>query len=538
MTTAAIAEGVITAPEGLPEFTIGWDILGWTKVYLQQPDGPRAGEPWEFTPEQARFVLWFYAVDSAGRFTYRYAMLRRMKGWGKDPVAAALCAAEFVGPCRFAGWNEGRPYAKPHPAAWIQVAAVSKDQTRNLMTLFPAMFSRRAIDNYKIDMGKELIYAHKGRCRIEAVTSSPRALEGGRATFVVKDEGHHWLAANEGLEMSAVIARNTAKSRDGSARVLAISNAHAPGEGSDAERDYEAYKLGSRDLLYDSREAPDVPDLNDQERLLEALTFARGDSHWLDLERLVAEIQDPRTTDNKARRYYLNQIAASDDRAFDADRWRELGESRGLPEDGSMITLGFDGSESRDHTALVATEVATGFQWVAGYWEPVEDANGNVHVNIGEVNTTVDGAFERWNVLRFYADPPYWKEQLAMWEGRYNQPGRLRVAAFWTTSYKRMARALLNYRQAMTAGDVHHDGDPRFEAAVANAYRHEQQFVDDNGDRMWTIEKERPDSPLKIDAAMAGCLSWEARLDAIAAGEDQEEETGIAFWFPSESKHE
>ncbi len=35
---------------------------------------------------------------------------------------------------------------------------------------------------------------------------------------------------------------------------------------------------------------------------------------------------------------------------------------------------------------------------------------------------------------------------------------------------------------------------------------------------MWTIRKDRKDSLFKIDAAMAGCLSWEARNDAIAAG--------------------
>jgi hypothetical protein len=35
---------------------------------------------------------------------------------------------------------------------------------------------------------------------------------------------------------------------------------------------------------------------------------------------------------------------------------------------------------------------------------------------------------------------------------------------------------------------------------------------------MHTIRKERPDSPLKIDATMASVLSWEARRDAITAG--------------------
>ena len=43
-------------------------------------------------------------------------------------------------------------------------------------------------------------------------------------------------------------------------------------------------------------------------------------------------------------------------------------------------------------------------------------------------------------------------------------------------------------------------------------------FRDERGDYMWIITKERPVSPKNIDIAMAGCLSWEARNDAIAAG--------------------
>jgi hypothetical protein len=44
---------------------------------------------------------------------------------------------------------------------------------------------------------------------------------------------------------------------------------------------------------------------------------------------------------------------------------------------------------------------------------------------------------------------------------------------------------------------------------------------DDEGKPMWTIQKDRHDSPRKIDVAMAGCLSWEARRDAIAAGQNK-----------------
>ena len=61
----------------LPEHTLGWEILGWVAEWLTFSDG----RPWMATPEQARFILWFYAVDHRGKFCYRKAVLQRMKGW-------------------------------------------------------------------------------------------------------------------------------------------------------------------------------------------------------------------------------------------------------------------------------------------------------------------------------------------------------------------------------------------------------------------------------------------------------------------------
>jgi hypothetical protein len=63
-----------------------------------------------------------------------------------------------------------------------------------------------------------------------------------------------------------------------------------------------------------------------------------------------------------------------------------------------------------------------------------------------------------------------------------------------------------------------HDADPRFAAAIANAHKHMMQFTNDQNERMYILQKERPDSPLKIDAAIAGAFSWQGRLEAIAAG--------------------
>jgi len=66
----------------LPKRTFFYQIADWCLKNLQQPDGPNAGAPWAFTDEQARFIAWWFAVDSKGRWIYRRGTLRRMKGWG------------------------------------------------------------------------------------------------------------------------------------------------------------------------------------------------------------------------------------------------------------------------------------------------------------------------------------------------------------------------------------------------------------------------------------------------------------------------
>ena len=64
----------------LPEKTLGWELAAWCNTYLANPNDPE--EPWEFTPEQLRFFLWWYAVDERGKPAFRKGVLQRLKGWG------------------------------------------------------------------------------------------------------------------------------------------------------------------------------------------------------------------------------------------------------------------------------------------------------------------------------------------------------------------------------------------------------------------------------------------------------------------------
>lgn len=529
MTTLAPPRGVRIGPEGLPEHTLAWQIIDWCADYLLQPDGPDAGKPFEFTDEQARFLAWWYAVDRDGRFVYRSGMFRRMKGHGKDPLGAAICCIEFVGPCRFKEWRKGEPFAVPHSAPWIQIAAVSRDQTRNTMTLFPGMLSPRAKAEFDIELNKELIYAFKGKARIEAVTSSPRPLEGGRATFILKNETHHWLKSNEGLEMSAVIARNAAKSRDGASRVLAISNAHNPGEDSDAEHDFDAWiemsggKSRATGFLYDSLEAPADTDLQDRESLKGGILAARGDSVWLDVDRLIEEIYDPRTAPSTARRYYLNQIIASEDAWVTPQEWDACANKTRVVQPGELIALGMDGSKggehriSYDHTVLMGCCVSDSHLFRIGVWDPAQTP-GNI-VPSPEVDAAVRKAFSDYDVVGFYSDVNEWESWTDNWEQEFGETLCAAAATHhpikWDMRRPRESTLVSEaYHDAIVERDLTHSDDPAINQYHYNARRRPNTWG-------VTFGKESAFSSRKVDGAAAAMLARKARQDYLALPENK-----------------
>lgn len=501
-------------PDGswrLPRWSLGWELLQWTHDRLLQPDGETAGAPWNFTDEQARFLLWWYAVDRQGRYLYRRGMLRRVKGWGKDPFGAVWLAGELCGPVLFDGFDANdMPVGRPHPSPWVITAAVSIEQTKNTMRLFPGLFTDDAIAEHGIDIGKEQINTRAGI--LQAVTSSPRTLEGKRTTATLKNETHHWLANNDGLEMSEVIARNATKTKG---RVLAISNAHDPGEGSDAELDFDAFLAaktgrGDSDFLYDSLEAGPDFGVEDPEEIRQALTIARGDSVWLDLDVHVATILDPRTSEGEARRFYFNQIHAGDDRWVDVDAaWVPLASEREVPI-GTQVVVGFDGSDSDDWTAI-RCETQEGFQFTPRFpdgkpmiWSP--EQHGGV-IPRGEVNAGVAEVFKQFTVVRMYCDPPYWQSEVDEWTSRYGE----KVVARWATyRVRQMAEALERFRTDILAANLSHDGCPITLAHLRNVHP-------DRKTQGTVLRKDKPQSKNKIDAVVASALAHEAALDATAA---------------------
>lgn len=498
--------------------TLGWQVLEWTYRYLRLPDGPEAGEPWVYTDEQMRFVLNWFAIDDQGRWVYRNGMLRRVKGWGKDPVGATLCAVEFVGPCRFDGWDaDGLPVAVPHPASWVLTAAVSLDQTRNTMTLFPSLFAPDLIDEEKIDLGKEVIYANHGRRRLDAVTSSPRALEGARGTFTLANETQHWLSSNEGHKMAEVINRNLVKSRDGSARSLAISNAHMPGEDSVAEHDWEAWqqieqgRTRAKGFLYDSLEAPPGIDLADEAQLRAGLRAARGDSHWLDEDRHVEEIYDPRNSPSSSRRFYLNQIIAPEDawiEPFQYDALGPQGDETAEPlEDGDEITLGLDPSKTDDHTVLTAARLSDNYRVTLRAWDP---ARYGGELPRDQLDEAVEEAHERYKVVAFFSDLHPLESYVDKWAEKYGRSYAVKATQKHAIAWdmrglkKETTAEIERLYDEIVEGAFRHDGHPLVRSHFHNARRRPNQWG-------VSVGKEHRESARKVDGVFSTALAGTAR---------------------------
>lgn len=509
-----------TLPNGLPERTLGWYILAWAFKYLAQPDGPDAGEPFLFTDEQMRLLLWWYAVDEQGRFLYNSGVIRRMKGWGKDPLAAAMCLIELCAPTAFSHFaQDGTPIGKPQPAPWVQVAAVSRDQTRNTFTLFPTMCSRALIEEYGLEIHKEIIHK-KGGGRIEAVTSSPKSLEGGRSHFVIMNETQFWLENNNGHEMAGAIQGNVAKGRGGSFRRLSICNAHRPGEDSIAEQDYEAFEkiaggLNFSKFFYDALEAPANTDMENYASLELGLTVARGDSTWLDVPRLIEEIADPRTVRSEARRKYLNQIVAAEDAWITPWEWDAISVPALRLKPGDQITLGFDGSRGGDHTALCACRIDDGAIFLLEAWNPESFPDNKIPTT--SVDQAVHRAFELYDVVSFRADVKEFESYIDSWEAQYRKrlivkasPGNLIAYDMRSKGKREFLIECERFRDAVVEGSMKHDGNRILRQHVLNARQRPSDTYDLIG-----IGKESRMSDKKIDAAVTAVLAFGARQEYL-----------------------
>jgi len=503
----------------------GPDVLAWSEETLVQPDGDTAGDPWRWRKSQARFISWWYSMDGDGNFLWRRGQVVLMKGAGKSPMSAALACCELAGPVRFVQWaDDGQPVMRPHPSPEVKLSALSQDQaTDATLSLAISMLSNpaasRAIPG--LDPGLTRIRTRKGT--LTSATAKAPTKEGLRPTSVVLDETSFWVQSNGGHRLAETLRRGLAKT---AGRSLECTNMWVSGSDSVAERTatYAAEvragkRLGDGVLVYHPVGVCD--DLGDPVQLRTGLEELYSDAPWISIDRLMAEILDGGTHPSDARRFYLNQAGSSDDAWIRGDQWRACEAREKSLAENDTIVMGFDGSRGRvrgnaDATALVGCRVKDGYLALLGCWQPREGQD-DWEAPEALIDAKVREAFKNYRVVGMYADPSLWQSQLGVWEAAFSRRLKIKATAdhpmaYWANRPSVMVRALAAFAEAVENGDLSHDGSYSLSSHVLNARR----VV--SGRAGIQISKSYPDSPDKIDCAVAATLAWQARLDALSAG--------------------
>lgn len=533
-------------PEPWP--TLGPEVCDFIVDYLVHGPGDVLGRKKTLLPEVRAFIYRAYEVyprnhELAGRRRFKRVVFSRRKGFAKTEDAACIGIVEMdpKGPVRCDGWKvlagEWVPVGRPIVDPYIPMVATTEEQSDDLAYgAAVAILKNCDLGNF-YDIGKERIMHRDAPGVMKALASAPSARDGARTTFQHFDETHLFTSPRL-RDTHWTMRQNVLKRIEADAWSLETSTMYAPGEESVAE-DSHSYALkvlsGEVDestLLFDHRQASELHDLETKSGLIAAIEEASGDAIlFCDVPAIAGEYRDPNGDKNRWRRFWLNQ------RRRDATRWlaegvwdarsHEVvhGEPRGWPADGSPIVLAFDGSYSRDSTALVACTVTDEpigepydpdaeeeerepvvvpegvdlpYIFVVRAWERRDSDGPNWRTPRSEVLDEVDMIMERFNVVELAPDPPGWVHEVEGWESTYGEV----VVRFETNQPTRTGPAVDQMGKAAADGLFTHDGDPRMAIHVGNCVtvrRGKHTIVDKPGGQ---------DSSDKIDLAMGALIAY------------------------------
>lgn len=531
----------ILSPDHERSRSLGWLAAAWIDHFCVHGPGDVKGEPVRLSDEMAAFTADVYALDRDGHRLYDSAFLSRPKGSDKSGHGARLAMFEALGPCRFAGWAEGgevfewlgfryryergEPMGRPVTSPFLRILATEEGQAGNVYdSIYLNLREGPLRDAFgrPDDVGLTRVYLPGGG-EIRPSTAASASKDGGRETWCNFDETHLYYSP-ELRRTYATVRRNMAKRKDAEPWSFETSTMYQPGQQSVAEASHTLAgqiregKIRMPRFLFDHREAPAETDLADPESLRAGLIEAYGDAaSYMPIDRLIAEIWDPRNDVTDSRRYFLNQVQAAFDAWVAPHEWDACASPRRTVERGEEITLGFDGSKSGDHTALVGCAVSDGHLFLLELWEPERHGGEIPRV---QVDAAVTAAFATYDVVGMYADVHPWESYIDRWEQEHGADLCARSEYRHPIAWDMRARkrettgAVEALHDAIVERALTHSGDKRLAQDVYNSRRRPNGYG-------VSIGKEAADSPNKIDATMAAVLAWRARSDYLALPESK-----------------
>lgn len=549
---------VVPPMDAKPWPTLGPQVCDLLETYSIFGPGSLKGKPYVLDDEKRAAVYRMYEVYPrrhvwAGRRRFKRVGYSVRKGLAKTELLAEIAFAELhrEGPVRCDGFDaQGNPVGRPVRDPYIPLLAVTVEQVEELAygALYVLCTEGPDADMFDATLERIIRIGDKGTADGKCVplSNSPGSRDGARTTFQGFDEPHRLylpraIAAHE--TMVANLEKRSLEDPWG----FYVGTAGELGQASIAEGlhgEAEAIARGEIDdpqLAYIHRDAGQVHDgsgksghdLSRLEGRIDAIreaTGAIGEYSPGQFHSIARQWDRPTADKNYLERVWLNRWIKSNAQAFDPRRWGELGVPDPI-KPGAFVTAGFDGARFRDSTGIVLTEIETGKQQLWATWERPLDSEGR-EVEEWEVpEAEVTAAFEEiiriFDMWICYGDPPHWTETFGAWAGRWPD----QFEEWWTNQLRRMAFAVREYREAMDTRVISHvvrtapDGtvderDAAFDRHIAAAGRKDVEIYDDTDKekarRLFVLQKIHPDR--KFDNAMSGCLSWQARLEAIRTG--------------------
>ncbi|MET8658161.1 terminase TerL endonuclease subunit [Streptomyces griseus] len=518
-----------------PRRSLGYALADWIEFYLPHGPGDVQGQEIVLDEEMLRFLACVYAIDGKGRRRFDEAMLSRAKGRAKSEVAGMVVVAEALAPVRFDHWAEagevsdwgyeyevGEPVGRPVTYPFIRCLATEETQAGNTYANVTYMLShseRLAEDYPGVDIGNDWqsstrVFLPDGG-EIRPSTASSAAKDGGKESFSVADETHLYVLP-ELRDMYETVERNTMKRKAAEPWFLQTSTMYAIGEDSIAERTHRNFKAKKAPRLYfDHKAAPTTlledAAYEDPGELKRGLMQAYGPfAAHMDLDRMVTLAHKPTQDRAKFRRYFLNLPVSLSETWLSKHLWERCA----LPQEvapGERITVGFDGSDHDDCTAITACRLSDGYVFTPRFpdgrqmiWTKRDDGDPDSwRVPRTEVKAGMSHVFATYKVERAYADPPDWRDEVDAWAAEF---GEETFTRFETRIATRMCPALDRLKTSVLAGEITHDGNATMAEHVGNAKPER---------RPSGIAITKPSQDRKIDSAVTAALAVEARADVL-----------------------
>lgn len=471
--------------------TLGPQVCRWMEKNLVHGPGDKEGQPYRLEQYMREFVWRAYELKADGSRRHTRALLGVAKGNAKTELAAAISCAELGGPVVFDRWGKSGPIGKRRSSPDIPVAAASFDQADLLFGCARVMIKQGALRDYFEVYDTEILV--KGSAgRMYRVAAAAGTNDGTRPTFFPADELHEWTGNKERVHL--VLSNGRAKRAD--SWELSISTAgwdirSLLGRKYAHGKRVAAGEAEDDSLLFVWYEPSGDVDLADAEALRRAIRESNP-AAFLNIDAVIARAKE--IPEFEFRRYHLNQWVDSPERWLPFGCWDALEGRHEPPADGMPIVLGFDGSYSRDSTAIVgATLEAVPHLFVVAAWEKGRDKVWEVPV--ADVLQTIRNVCARWKVKLVGCDPHLWREQLqALKDEGYP------VIEWPSHQAQFMVPACSGFYTGAVEKRFTHDGDERLTTHINNAVVR----TDSRGPR---ISKDHKDSERHIDLAVAAVIA-------------------------------